>query len=69
MKKPLNNILQAHDDFHFILCCGCNQKRNHLLKKFMTYRQLILGLLKKLKNIVDTEEKLKQNELDKPLST
>ena len=42
-------------------------KKELVFKKFMIYLQLTLGLLKKLKNIVDTEEKLKQNELDKTL--
>ena len=51
----------------FYIMLQLQSKKEYLLKKFMTYHAIDPWFIEKIKNIVDVEEKLKQNELDKPL--
>ncbi len=65
-EESIEQHLQAHDDF-ILYYVAAAIKKGISVKKIYDLSSIDPWFIEKIKNIVDTEEKLKQNELDKPL--
>ena len=65
-EESIEQHLQAHDDF-ILYYVAAALKKGISVKKIYDLSSIDPWFIEKIKNIVNTEEKLKQNELDKPL--